>query len=192
MAAARCGFPGQFPCFLSIEPYFEFVLTSFPHWYYLYCRSNKPVVERDETLNRSEPLSMFFALCSKAIQSGTQNERFAVVPTIRRFHEITCFELPSDSPLGSRCFLCCGLFVYRNGNAQAAGTGSIQGSIADATGAIIQNATVTATNVATQVKRISITERNGLYSFPNLAIGTYTLDVAAQGFEHYSQIQCCS
>ena len=70
---------------------------------------------------------------------------------------------------------------------QQAGTGSIQGSVADSTGAFIENATVTATDVATQVKRISTTGANGLYSFPNLAIGTYTIDVAVQGFEHYSQ-----
>ncbi len=73
------------------------------------------------------------------------------------------------------------------GNAQSAGTGSIQGSIADATGAIITNATVTATNVETQVKQVAITEGSGNYSFPNMAIGTYTLDVVAPGFEHYTQ-----
>jgi hypothetical protein len=32
-----------------------------------------------------------------------------------------------------------------------------------------------------------VTGGNGLYSFPNLDIGTYTLDVVSQGFEHYSQ-----
>src|ERR1700727_486995 len=78
-------------------------------------------------------------------------------------------------------------FFAAKGNAQLAGTGSIQGSIADATGAIIQNANVTVTNVATQVKHTAGTGGSGLYTFPNLDIGTYTLDVAAQGFEHYSQ-----
>src|SRR5271154_6711745 len=73
------------------------------------------------------------------------------------------------------------------GNAQLAGTGSIQGSISDATGAIIQNATVTVTNVATQVKRTAVTPGSGLFSFPNLDIGTYTVEVAAPGFEHYAQ-----
>jgi hypothetical protein len=82
---------------------------------------------------------------------------------------------------------CVAIFLFAvKGNAQVAGTGSIQGSIADATGAIIQNATVTATNVATQVKHVAVTSGDGLYSFPNLDIGTYTVDVAAQGFEHYS------
>jgi Carboxypeptidase regulatory-like domain len=72
-------------------------------------------------------------------------------------------------------------------NAQLAGTGSIQGSVADATGAIIQNASVTVTNVATQVKHTAVTGSSGLYSFPNLDIGTYTVDVVAQGFEQYRQ-----
>ena len=70
---------------------------------------------------------------------------------------------------------------------QLAGTGNIQGTIVDATGAIIANATVTATNVATQVKHTAVTGGNGFYSFPNLDIGTYTVEVTAQGFEHYSQ-----
>src|SRR5258708_28722869 len=82
--------------------------------------------------------------------------------------------------------LCIGIFSFATmGYSQAAGTGSIQGSIVDSTGAIIQKATVTVTNVATQIKHIAVTEGNGLYSFPNLDIGTYTIDVVAQGFEHY-------
>ena len=83
---------------------------------------------------------------------------------------------------------CVAMFSFATrGNAQSAGTGSIQGSIADATGAIITNATVTATNVETQVKQVAITQGSGNYSFPNMAIGTYTLDVVAPGFEHYTQ-----
>jgi hypothetical protein len=84
--------------------------------------------------------------------------------------------------------LCIAVFSFAaKAHAQAAGTGSIQGSIADATGAIIPGASVTATNAATQVKHTSVTAGGGLYSFPNLDIGTYTVEVAAQGFEHYSQ-----
>src|SRR6266702_3273924 len=83
---------------------------------------------------------------------------------------------------------CIAIFSFAVGaNCQIAGTGSIQGSVADATGAIIQGATVTVTNFATQVKQVATTEGNGLFSFPNLAIGTYTLDVVAQGFQHYTR-----
>src|ERR1700727_2592557 len=80
------------------------------------------------------------------------------------------------------------IFVFAaQGIAQIAGTGSIQGSVADATGAVIQNAKVTVTNTATQVKHTAVTGGSGLYSFPNMSIGTYVVDVEAQGFQHYSQ-----
>jgi hypothetical protein len=79
------------------------------------------------------------------------------------------------------------LIVAAAAHAQTAGNGSIQGSVADSTGAVIQGAAVTATSNSTQVKHSAITGGNGLYSFPNLDIGTYTLDVTAQGFQHYSQ-----
>jgi hypothetical protein len=70
---------------------------------------------------------------------------------------------------------------------QTAGTASIQGMVMDGSGAVIQGATVTATGTATQVKHIAHTDGNGLYSFPNISIGAYTVDVAAPGFKHYSQ-----
>jgi hypothetical protein len=73
------------------------------------------------------------------------------------------------------------------GNSQIAGTGSIQGSVADPTGAALSNATVTAVNSATHVKHAVTTDGNGLYSLPNLSIGTYGVEVAAQGFNHYRQ-----
>jgi hypothetical protein len=84
--------------------------------------------------------------------------------------------------------LCVAILSFcATGYAQLAGTGSIQGSITDSTGAFIGNATVAVTDVATLVKHTSVTGTSGLFSFPNLAIGTYVLDVASPGFEHYSQ-----
>ena len=79
------------------------------------------------------------------------------------------------------------LLLCLQGNSQTAGTGSIQGSITDPIGAVIENASVIATNIATQVKHTATTDASGLYSFPNLAIGTYTLEASAQGFQHYRQ-----
>ena len=69
--------------------------------------------------------------------------------------------------------------------AQVAGTGNIQGTIADSTGAIIPNATIVLTNVATQVKRTAATDGSGVYVFPNIDIATYTVDVSASGFKSY-------
>ena len=74
------------------------------------------------------------------------------------------------------------------GNAQTAGTGSIQGVVTDNTGAVIQNASVTLANTATGVNRSAVTDSSGIYSFPNIPIGTYAVDVVTTGFEHYKQV----
>jgi hypothetical protein len=79
------------------------------------------------------------------------------------------------------------LLATATGNCQTAGTGSIQGTISDSTGAILQNAPVTLTNTATQVQHATKSGADGLYSFPNIPIGVYTLDVSTPGFEYYSQ-----
>jgi len=71
--------------------------------------------------------------------------------------------------------------------AQVAGTGNIQGTIADQTGAVIANATVTLTEMSTQVKHVAQTDGSGVYVFPNITIGTYSLGVASAGFETYTQ-----
>jgi hypothetical protein len=61
-------------------------------------------------------------------------------------------------------------------------TGSVRGMVTDPTGAVIPNATVTATNVATGVTSSTQTNGAGLYSVRFLQIGNYTISVAAKGF----------
>jgi hypothetical protein len=84
-------------------------------------------------------------------------------------------------------FLTAAFFLAAAGHCQTAGTGSIQGTVSDATGAVIQNSAVILTDTATQIQHSVKSGADGLYSFPNIPIGVYTLDVAASGFEHYSQ-----
>jgi hypothetical protein len=93
----------------------------------------------------------------------------------------------SRSRLGVAATLLFAAVVLPAGNAQTAGTGSIQGTVADQTGAVLQNATVTIINTATAVQHKTTSGADGLYNFPNVPIGIYTLDVSASGFEHYSQ-----
>ena len=71
--------------------------------------------------------------------------------------------------------------------AQIAGTGNIQGTVVDSTGAVIPNATVTVTNDQTQVKHTTQTSSGGVYLFPALHIGTYDLSARATGFKTYVQ-----
>src|SRR5262249_8665647 len=54
------------------------------------------------------------------------------------------------------------------GNAQTAGTGSIQGIVSDPAGAVVQNSSVTLTNEATNVQHRTASGGDGLFSFPNI------------------------
>ena len=72
-------------------------------------------------------------------------------------------------------------------HAQAAGTGSIQGTATDPTNAVISGASVTLTNDATLVQRRAVTDDSGLYTFPNVPIGTYKIEIVAKGFQTYSR-----
>jgi hypothetical protein len=61
-------------------------------------------------------------------------------------------------------------------------TASITGTIIDATSARVPDAKVTATNQATASIRTVVTDSNGTYSIPNLAVGSYNISVEKQGF----------
>src|SRR6516162_6590687 len=61
-------------------------------------------------------------------------------------------------------------------------TGSIQGLVSDKSGAIVPNATVTVTNTATGLARNADSNASGLYDFPSLPPGDYTVTAEATGF----------
>ncbi len=85
------------------------------------------------------------------------------------------------------CFFVLILLAASTLCAQLAGTGNIQGTVTDTTGAVVANATVTLTNAATGGKRITQTDGAGVYLFPNIEITTYNLQVTAPSFETYQQ-----
>jgi hypothetical protein len=61
-------------------------------------------------------------------------------------------------------------------------TARIKGTVTDATGAVLPNITVTATNQDTGVKTTTTTMSNGDYIFQKLPIGTYSVSATAPGF----------
>ncbi|HLW54634.1 MAG TPA: TonB-dependent receptor [Candidatus Angelobacter sp.] len=65
---------------------------------------------------------------------------------------------------------------------QSSSTATITGQVVDSQGAVIANATVTATNVATGVGRSTRTTGTGDYTIPNLVPGTYNVKVEAAKF----------
>ena len=67
----------------------------------------------------------------------------------------------------------------------AAPGGSISGTVKDPTGGVVPKATVTATDTDTGIQQNVVTNDAGVYSFPNLPVGHYTLDINAIGFRPY-------
>lgn len=77
--------------------------------------------------------------------------------------------------------------ILPHASAQLAGTGTIQGTVTDQSGAVIPGAQVTLTDTATGVKHQTATSGGGVFSFPNLTVGTYNLSVNASGFKAYTR-----
>jgi hypothetical protein len=61
--------------------------------------------------------------------------------------------------------------------------GTLRGTIKDRTGAIVPDAVVTAMNEATGAKFNTATSSAGLYSFPNLLVGSYSVSAEHAGFK---------
>ena len=61
--------------------------------------------------------------------------------------------------------------------------GGITGEVTDASGGVIPNATVTATDEQTSLTRTTKSNGTGAYTFVNLPIGNYTLSYEAQGYQ---------
>ena len=61
-------------------------------------------------------------------------------------------------------------------------TGSIVGTVRDNSGAVVADATVTLTNVATGVTQARTSDENGIFEFSTLRIGTYLVTAEKQGF----------
>ena len=62
-------------------------------------------------------------------------------------------------------------------------TGIIQGTVTDATGAVVPNAAITITNKATGIARSVSANASGLYSAPALNAGDYEVKAAVTGFK---------
>lgn len=76
----------------------------------------------------------------------------------------------------------CLMFMARSGFAQIVNA-SLSGTVTDATGAVIPQASITATNVATGVAARTASDESGYYILPSLVPGNYRLKVEKTGFK---------
>lgn len=65
--------------------------------------------------------------------------------------------------------------------------GEISGEVRDATGAVIAGAQITLTNVATNAVRQAVSNEAGIYSFPAIPPGVYTLRAEKTGFKTFTR-----
>src|ERR1035441_3461214 len=62
-------------------------------------------------------------------------------------------------------------------------SGSITGTITDATGAVVPGVNVTVTNILTNVSRTAATNADGSYNVPNLVVSKYRVTAQKEGFK---------
>jgi Carboxypeptidase regulatory-like domain len=83
--------------------------------------------------------------------------------------------------------LCVYLAILTVGSASAGVGGSVSGTVKDASGAVVSNANVRATNVDTGVSATVTTNGSGFYSFPQLSVGRYNIAITKSGFKPYQR-----
>ncbi|MGA3045610.1 MAG: TonB-dependent receptor [Terracidiphilus sp.] len=71
--------------------------------------------------------------------------------------------------------------------AQTGGEGALEGTVTDSMGAVVQYASITATNKASGVSTTLKTSSDGVYEITPLIPGIYTVKVTAPGFEELLQ-----
>lgn len=86
----------------------------------------------------------------------------------------------------SSCF-CAGLLCFASLALAQIRSGSIVGSVKDASGAVVPSATVVVANQETGVKNATRTTDAGQFAVPYLPAGTYTVTVEMQGFAPYTE-----
>src|ERR1700752_1402137 len=79
--------------------------------------------------------------------------------------------------------VCLFIMLAPSGMAQTSSTGALTGPVKDPSGAVIPNATVTATSLDTGAVRTSTTGSDGVYRFSLLPTGNYRVRMEASGFK---------
>jgi len=83
--------------------------------------------------------------------------------------------------------LCLWVVTAGWGYPQTTGRGNITGTVSDPSGAVVVGATVTATNMATNISSSSISNRTGYFEIDSLDAATYAISVTVSGFQKLVQ-----
>jgi len=75
------------------------------------------------------------------------------------------------------------LWIAWSSIAQAQSTATLEGTVTDATGALVPAATIAARNSATGEERSVVTDSAGAYVLPSLPLGNYRVSATASGMQ---------
>src|SRR2546422_4365708 len=79
-------------------------------------------------------------------------------------------------------------FLFLSSSAWSQGNqGTIEGSIVDQSGAAVSTARLTAINDSTHLRFEAAADPSGLFTFPVLPVGTYTIEIQSAGFSKLTQ-----
>ncbi len=109
---------------------------------------------------------------------------FAFRPVLNRFPYPTLVRA-SSSRFGNRFGFGLLLFVVFSAVASFAQTGTIAGTVTDASFAVVQGAEITVRNLATNESHKTVSSNSGSYTVTNLQVGSYQITVKKQGFKTY-------
>ncbi len=88
---------------------------------------------------------------------------------------------------GALCVAVMAMLLVFTPGAWGQDNATITGTVTDTSGALVPNAPISLTNPSTGQKRDTVSNSSGEYRFANVGVGTYTLDVAAQGFQKFTR-----
>lgn len=83
--------------------------------------------------------------------------------------------------------VCVGVLCLATGLWAQANRATITGTVTDTSGAVMPGVTVSATNLGTGVATSAVTNKDGIYTIPNLFPGTYSLQFKKEGFKAVDQ-----
>src|SRR5579884_2291439 len=83
--------------------------------------------------------------------------------------------------------LVCIVFLFASAMRGQLTTGSLSGTVADQSGAVVPNARVTLTNEASHDTRLTTSNSAGYFSFAAVQPGSYTVTIDANGFNIWKQ-----
>lgn len=88
---------------------------------------------------------------------------------------------------GLLCVALVALLMVFAPQAWAQDNANINGNVADTSGAMVANASISITNTATAVTKETTANSIGAFHFGNVGVGTYTLTVTAPGFQKFTR-----